>query len=85
MDLFLSVLKNFGFDHHSRYLAEMYAKIVKMDLPNITAYFNSRMLTTPYTKLVTEGELKEDLFSHATAPSKADLERIIFGKSNSEL
>jgi hypothetical protein len=87
MDLLLQTLQNYGFDHHTRVIADMYAELIVMNLPSTVAYFDSRMVTTPYSEAITEGimDKESDLQISQVAPNKANFEKKIFGKSKEEL
>jgi hypothetical protein len=81
MDLLLLTLQNYGFDHHTRVIADMYSELIVMNLPSTVAYFDSRMVTTPYSEAITEGimEKESDLHIAQVAPNKANFEKKIFG------
>jgi len=87
MDLLLQTLQNYGFDHHTRVIADMYSELIVMNLPSTVAYFDSRMVTTPYSEAITEGimDKESDLKISSVAPNKDEFERKIFGKSKEEL
>jgi len=87
MGLLLQVLQNYGFDHHTRVIANMYAELIVADLPSTIAYFNSRMVTTTYSEAITEGIVEGD-FSVCTAhvaPNMPEFEKKLFGKSKEDL
>ena len=81
MDLLLATLKNYGFDHHTRVIADMYGELIAADLPMTVEYFNSRMVTTKYSEAISEGILEYETALHISqaAPDKAELEKKIFG------
>lgn len=87
MDLLLQTLMHYGFDHHTRVIADMYSELIVMNLPSTVAYFDSRMVSTPYSEAITEGimDKESDLKISSVAPNKDEFERKIFGKSKEEL
>jgi hypothetical protein len=54
-NLLLNYLKGFDIDHHSRLIVHQLPTIVKMDLPALMGYLESRRFTTPLTKEISAG------------------------------
>jgi hypothetical protein len=55
----LKGLKNFGFDHHARYINDKWAEIIKLDLPYTVEYLDSRIISNDFTEAVEEGIMNE--------------------------
>jgi hypothetical protein len=54
----LLYLTQFKLDHHSRHISELFPQLVKHELPNVSKYLESRVMTTNQTQLISFGNLK---------------------------
>jgi hypothetical protein len=59
VNMYLEYLAGYGPDHHSRAIVDLHPMMIQHNLPNLVAYFDSRLVQTEKTASVKKGLIRE--------------------------